>query len=130
LISKGFTLEAMGEYERAIKALRKVESLLDRHPEPRLWYKQRFNLAVNFCHLSQYREASALVTQARPVIVELKDEIEYLRLGWIESRIAAGQGQTREARRLLEHARQGFASRGMWHDVALAESELATLAGR
>jgi tetratricopeptide (TPR) repeat protein len=127
LISKGFTLEGMGEYQKAIEALLEAEPLLDRHAEPRIWYKQRFNLAVNFCHTSRYREAAALVAEAGPIIVKLKDEIDYLRLAWLRSRIEAGLGRPTEALRLLEHARRGFASRNMQHDVALAQPELEAL---
>lgn len=127
LVSKGFTLEVMGEYEQAATALRQAEPLIDRHLEPRTWYKQRSNLAVNLCHLGRYREAAELVAQARPVVLELNDEIDRLRLIWLDGRIAAGFGRPREALRLLGQARRGFAARSMWYDVALAMMEMGAL---
>lgn len=125
LISKGFTLEVMGESQRAIDTLIEAEPLLDRYAEPRIWYKHRFNLAVSFCQVGRFSEAAKLVAQARPVIVKLNDEIDHLRLLWLDARISAGMGRSTEARRLLENARQGFAARSMWHDVALATTEMA-----
>ncbi len=127
LISKGFTLEVMGEYQGAIDALLEAEPLIDRRAEPRLWYKQRSNLAVNFCHVARYQEAAVLVAEARPVALALNDEIDCLRLRWLDGRIAAGLGRSTEACGLLELARQGFAARDMWYDVALASVEKGAL---
>lgn len=127
LISKGLTLGVMGEYGRAIEALMEATPLLDRNNTPRIWYKQRFNLAVNFVHVGRYEEAADLVAQTKQVVLELKDEIDSLRLLWLESRIAAGLGNTAEACRLLEQARDGFAARGMWYDVSLALMEKESL---
>src|SRR6185369_11809923 len=50
LIQMGFTLEVMGEYERAIEALLRAEPLIDRQLDSRLWYKQQANLAVIYCN--------------------------------------------------------------------------------
>ncbi len=127
LISKGFTLEVMGEYERAIETLMEADPLLDQTSTPRLWYKQRFNLAVNFVHVGRYQEAADLVAKTRQVVLELKDEIDGLRLLWLESRIAAGLGNTADACRLLEQAKHGFAAREMWYEVSLASTEMKTL---
>lgn len=127
LINKGFTLEVMGEYERALKTLREAEALLDRKADPRLWYKQRANLAVIACHTGRYAEAAACVEEARQVAIELGDELDLLRLTWLDGRIAAGRGQHREALSLLKQARREFAARNMGYDVALALLEEAAL---
>lgn len=130
LLNKGFTLERMGEYERAVEALLQAEPLIDRQADARLWYKQRCNLAVSLCHLGRYREATELVAQARSIALELNDEIECLRLVWLDSRIAAGLGERMAAYALLEQVRQGFAARNMWHDVTLALTEMKALQWR
>ncbi|HWM89822.1 MAG TPA: tetratricopeptide repeat protein [Thermoanaerobaculia bacterium] len=127
LIKKGFTLEVMGDYEGAIKALLEAEPLLDRSSEPRLWYDQRFNLAVVLTHLGRYTEATELAEQAREVVINLGDEIFLQRVTWLRGRIAAGLGCAEEARQLLEQARREFAARRMWYDVALAWTEHAAL---
>jgi tetratricopeptide (TPR) repeat protein len=127
LIKKGFTLEVMGEHERAVAALLQAESLVERSGDPRLLYMLRFNLAVNHCHIGRYVEAAGLVQQVRDLATERGDENEVLRVTWLEGRIAAGQGRRREAQRLLEAARREFERRKMSYDAALALLEQAVL---
>jgi len=127
LIQMGFTLEVMGEYERAIEALLRAEPLIDRQLDSRLWYKQQANLAVIYCNIGSYGEAADIVSKAREVAVELGDEIDLLRLTWLDGRIAAGLGEAGKARQLLDQARRDFVAREMWYDVALALLEEAAL---
>lgn len=100
---------------------------MDRHGEPRLWYQQRFNLAVNYCHLARYSEAARLVHQVREVATDLRDQIFLNRVTWLDGRLAAGMGQPKEALRLLRRAQGGFTALNMWYDVALALLEVAAL---
>ncbi|MBW8877952.1 MAG: sigma-70 family RNA polymerase sigma factor [Acidobacteria bacterium] len=127
LISKGFTLEVMGEYERAIETLLRAHPLIDWEAEPRLGNVLRTNLAFNFCHVSRYGDAAKLLNEARPIAVALGDEIDLIRMAWLEGRIAAGSGRRQEARKLLTEARKGFVARHMGYDVALALLEEAVL---
>jgi tetratricopeptide (TPR) repeat protein/DNA-binding XRE family transcriptional regulator len=127
LVSKGFTLEVMGQYERAIETLLQAISRVDRQADPRLWNILRLNLATLLCHVGNYGEAAGLVEMVRPLVADMGDEIDLVRLIWLEGRVAAGQGRSAEARRLLAQARQEFAARGMAYDVALALLEEAVL---
>src|SRR5215213_2071259 len=127
LVNKGFTLEVMGNYEGAIQALIEAEPYIDRAADPRLWYKQHANLAVNYCHTGRYVEATKLVLQARPVAEELGDKLDLVRLTALEGCIAAGQGRSVAAVLLLNEARQKFAEQNMWYDVALVDLEMAPL---
>jgi tetratricopeptide (TPR) repeat protein len=127
LIMKGFTYEVMGEYESAIATLLEAERLLDRQSDPRPWYKQRANLAVLYTHVGRYHEAVDLVAETRQVAIELGDEIDLVRLTWLDGRIAAGLGHRAEALGLLAQAREEFEAWEMWYDVALALIEEAAL---
>lgn len=127
LIQMGFTLEVMGDYEHAINTLLQADSLLNRITEPRLWYTQRFNLAVNYCHQNRYFEAAELMKQVRDLATDLEDEIFLVRVRWLTGRISAGLGKREEAARILAQAHRDFAARKMWYDVALALLELAAL---
>jgi tetratricopeptide (TPR) repeat protein len=126
-IKKGFTLEVMGEYERAVEALREAERLLEKEVDPRLSYMLLFNLAVNFTHLSRYAEASELLESVREAVTSRGDENEIARITWLTGRIAAGLGRPEEARALLVQARRAFAAKKMVYDVALALLEEAAL---
>jgi len=127
LIKRGFTLEVMGEYERAVETLLRAAPLADVRRDPRLANNLRLNLAVNYCHIGRYKEASELVREARPLTAELGDEMVFVRITWLEGRIAAGLGRPVEGRRLLAAARRRFMAEGMSYDVALALLEEAAL---
>jgi transcriptional regulator with XRE-family HTH domain len=127
LINKGFTLEVMGEYERALKTLLIAKVQPDVQADPRLRNILHCNMALDFCHLDRFAEAAELGLEVREIAAEMGDEIGLLRITWIEGRIAAGQGRTVEALALLSQARQEFADRNMGYDVALALLEEAAL---
>jgi tetratricopeptide (TPR) repeat protein len=127
LINTGFTLEAMGEYERAIEVLLEAKSLNDVQADPRLRNILFNNLALDFCHLRRFAEAAELANHVRGIAAEMGDAILLLRVTWIEGRIAAGLGRTEEAMSLLAQARRQFAVRNMGYDVALALLEEAAL---
>ena len=127
MIMKGFTLEVMGEYERAIETLLCAEPFVEQQGDLRVLYMLQFNLAVNYCHINCYHEATLLTQQVLEVVTSRGDENEMVRVTWLQGRIAAGCGRTEEAYRLLDQARREFAARKMWYDVALALLEIAVL---
>lgn len=127
LVKKGTILHVMGDYEGAVQALLQAGTRIDRYAEPRLWYKQRANLATNFSLLDAWRETAELVEEAWPVAVELKDQLDLLRLKWLKGRIAAGLGRRGEALELLDEAQREFEARGMDYDVLLAWLEISAV---
>jgi tetratricopeptide (TPR) repeat protein len=127
LINKGFTLEVMGQYGRAVETLLLAAALLDEKEEPRLHDILYLNLANNFCHLGQHRSAAELVKKVQPQVAERGDEIDLIRILWLQGRIEAGMGRTDEALHLLSDARERFAAEKMLYDVALALLEEAVL---
>jgi tetratricopeptide (TPR) repeat protein len=127
LINRGFTLEVMGDYERAIEAFALAEPLVERAGDPRLSYMLSFNLAVVYTHFGRYTEAAELAQRVDALVAAQGDEIEKLRVIWLRGRIAAGLGRSEEARTLLAQARTEFDHRNMSYDVALALLEEAVL---
>ena len=127
LVSKGFTLEVMGDCEQAVEALLEAERRLDSRYGPRLSITQKFNLIVCYCRLGRYEEASRMFGPARALALELGDEIDLIKFTWLEGHIQAGLGRRPAARYLLEQALGKLAEKGMAYDVALAMMELAGL---
>jgi len=127
LINKGFTLEVMGEYERAVETLQQAIDRVDQKVEPRLWNIARLNLANNFCHIGRFGDAVALVNEVQGQVVKLGDKIDLIRVLGLKGRISAGLGRTEEARKLLGEARRRFAGEAMHYDVALLLLEEAVL---
>jgi tetratricopeptide (TPR) repeat protein len=127
LIQKGFTLEVMGEYERAIETLVQAVPLVERAGDPRLSYMLPFNLAVCYTHVGRYAEAAELADRVGDLATAQGDEIETFRVVWLRGRIQAGLGRRREAQILLAQAREEFAEKNMSYDVGLALLEEAIL---
>ena len=127
LLKKAFTLEQAGEADRAIKALREAAPLVDGEREPRLPCVVKFNLAANLCHLGRYAEAEALLPEVRELAVELRNELDMVRVLWLEGRVAAGRGRRAEAAAAFEQVRRQLTNREMAYDSALVTLELAEL---
>ncbi|MFL6233619.1 MAG: hypothetical protein ACJ76N_10840 [Thermoanaerobaculia bacterium] len=127
LLQKGYTLEVMGEYEKAVAALLRAAPLVIQQGDSRLESILSGNLALNYCHLGRFEEAALLANRVRATALETGDEIEALRMTWAQGRIAAGLGRAEEARNLLSQARREFAARRMDFDVALALLEESAL---
>lgn len=127
LINKGFTLEVMGDYERAVDALLEAQPEVESSGDDRLCDILHHNLALNLTHLGRYGEAGELGRRVRFRSGERGDGLGVLRGVWLEGRIAAGLGRREEALRLLAQARTEFDQRNMSYDVALALLEEAVL---
>lgn len=126
-VMKAFTLEVMGEYEKAVQTLLEADALVERQEDLRLRNILHFNRAVNLCNLNRHAEAQTLIRQVRGLAIEMGDEIGVVRTIWVEGRIAAGLGDFEEALATLERAQQEFSRREMWYDVALARLEIVIL---
>lgn len=127
LLKKATVLEALGDFEEAVAALRQAAPLVEAENEPRFLFALLFNLAVNFCFLGRYREAEELLLELRTLHIRLDNGLDSVRFRWLEGRIAAGLGKREEALAALSRVREQFATRGIAYDTALASLELATV---
>ena len=127
LLQKGYALEVMGEYEKAVETLLRAAPLVIQQGDRRLESILSGNLALNYCHLGRFEEAALLANRVRTAALNTGDEIEALRMTWAQGRIAAGLGRIEEARKLLTQARREFAARRMTYDAALALLEESAL---
>lgn len=124
-LQRGLTLEVLGEHEAAVKVLLEAGPLIEAHGEARLWNIQQFSLAANYCHLGRFEEAQLLIADVRELASQLGDEIDLIKVGWIEGRIAGGLGRYATALRALNTAAEEFERRGLHYNVALARLEEA-----
>ena len=125
LIKKGFTLEVMGDYGRAIEALRVAEPKVA--GDTRLSYMRLYNLAVCLTDVGEFEEANAHLQEVRELASERGDVVELIRVTGLEGRIQVGLGRRAAGRFHLEQALAQFAERGMAYDVALLTLEVARL---
>src|SRR4029078_11802775 len=63
----------------------------------------------------------------RGLAVQLGNQLDLIRLQWVEGRLAAGLGRLAEAEAALEHVRGELVARGIAYDAALVTLELAIL---
>lgn len=125
LIQKANALRFMGNYKESNDELRKTESLIQEKPNSRLSLIVRFTLIANLLQLAKHKEAEALLPEVRELAVGLGNELDVVRVLWLEGRVLAGLGRSREAIPILEQVRRYFGVSQIAYDAALASLELA-----
>lgn len=125
LIRKGNILLQLQRHEEAAQTY--LEALGQSGPgtSPRLAWWARFNLAVCHCALQRPQEAQDQVPSLREAAARLGNGLDLLRIRWLEGQIQAAFGQLEDAARTLAEVREGFLSRGILNDAALAGLERA-----
>jgi transcriptional regulator with XRE-family HTH domain len=127
LLNKSATLEERGDFERSIQALEQAARFVDSRREPREMFALRFNQAVNLLHLGRLLDAEPPLAEARELAVRLGNELDLVRLLWLEGRVAVSRGNKEEAVAAFEQVRREFSFREMAYDFALVSLELAAL---
>jgi transcriptional regulator with XRE-family HTH domain len=127
LVKKGKTLEELGRYEEAVAALRQAAPLVDGREDPRLLLCLRFNLLENLFQTGRLAEAAPMLPEVRELAASLGNELDLVRLRWLEGRLAAGGGKVAEAMEAFREVRAEFSHRKIGYDAALVSLELAVL---
>jgi tetratricopeptide (TPR) repeat protein len=127
LLQKGNVLEQMGESEAALAALREAAPFVEASCDARLDFGLRFDTANNLVLLSRYAEAEELMPQVRELALQQANDLDLIRLVWLESRVAAGEGRSEAAVAGLEQVRGYFTARELPYDAALSSLDLAML---
>jgi len=127
LLNKAFTFQHQGEHEEALQTLERAAQALGSERPPRLRCVLRFNQASNLLELGRVEEAAPLVREVRELAEALGNNIDLVRLLWLEGKCAAGLGQRDKAVTSLEQVRRAFEDRKLPFDFALASLDLALL---
>lgn len=126
LLNKSATLVESGDYERSIETLEQAASSIQ-DEQTRLLWVLRFNQAVNLVHLGRIAEALPRAAEARDLAVRLGNELDLMRVLWLEGRIAVARGDLQEAMSTFAQVRREFLARDIPYDFALVSLELAAL---
>lgn len=127
LIKKGIGLLVSGAHELSIEALSEAARSFTASSPLRLVFSVKFNIAANLCLSGRYYEARTTLPSVRELAIDLGNELDLIRVLWLEGRAKAGLGQTEEAVEALEQVRGEFTSRAIAYDTALVSLELAVL---
>jgi transcriptional regulator with XRE-family HTH domain/tetratricopeptide (TPR) repeat protein len=127
LLNKARALEELSDFAGSIALLRKASAHIDRDREPRKLFLAHLNMAVLLCKLGRHAEAEQALPEIRALARCLGNQLDDLRVGWLEAKSAAGLDRTAEAVAAFERVRAGFAEQGIAYDAALVTLELAEL---
>jgi transcriptional regulator with XRE-family HTH domain len=127
LLAKSKALEELGDFAESIALLRQAAAQIDGEREPRKLFAAHHNLAFNLCHLGRHAEAELGLPEVRELAQRLGNQLDGLRVAWLEAKVAAGLGRTAAAAAGFERVRAGFADRQIAYDAALVTLELAEL---
>jgi transcriptional regulator with XRE-family HTH domain len=127
LVKKAKTLEEMNDVQGALALLLEATPFISSSDDPRLLLVHRFNTLVCLTDLSRHAEAETGLPEVQALTAELGNDLDGVRLRWLEAKIAAGLGRIAEAVRAFFEVRDRFAAEGIAYDTALVTLELAAL---
>jgi transcriptional regulator with XRE-family HTH domain len=125
LVNKAITLEEQGKLEEALLALGSASDFIDRLKQPRLFFALQFTRASNLLKLGRAVEATPFVRDARTLVGSLGNELDEIRVRWLEGQLAIEREAWSDALKLLESVRAHFEGEGLSYDCALATLDLA-----
>src|SRR6202035_6185098 len=134
LTGKAKALEGLGRFDGAVSLLRQAGARIDAEEEPRKAWVVRELLLLNLCHLGRYAEAEVMIGDVRALARQLGNQLDLVRVDWVQGRIDTGLGRYEEAigvldelaphpledgDRLLERVRRKFVEDEIAYDGAL-----------
>jgi tetratricopeptide (TPR) repeat protein len=130
LISRGFLLGLAGDPEAAIRHLTQGLQKVEPESDPRLVVAAQHNLTLYLAESGRYDEALRLLEGARPLYLQVGDQMSLLRLRWLEGKIASALGHFKEAEAFLRSVRKELIERELGYDAALLSLDLASIYAR
>ncbi len=127
LLKREHVFDQMGETRKALETLFEAKPFVEASEDPRFLLALLFNTVDNLCQLKQYEQAANQLIQVREAALKQGNELDLVRVVWLEARINAGQGQIDDAIVSLEKVRQEFTARELPYDAALTSLDLAAL---
>jgi tetratricopeptide (TPR) repeat protein len=126
-LKKEHVFDQMGDLQGALAAMEEAAPWVEAAGDPHLIFSLRFKEANNLCHQERHADAEKLLGRVRELAVEQGSELNLIRVGWLASKIDAGQGRSAEAIAGLEQVRRDFTVRGLPYEAALSSLDLALL---
>jgi tetratricopeptide (TPR) repeat protein len=127
LLLRAKTLEEMDDYVSAIRALQQATPYIERSGNLHLLLNLRFNLLENEVQEGRSVDVPRRLAQVRDLAIDLRNDLDLIRLRWLEGRLAANSGQRAEAERAFRSVQDEFGARQMYYDMALVLLESAVL---
>jgi transcriptional regulator with XRE-family HTH domain len=127
LLKKENVFSLTGDLRGALAVLAEAASFIEASGDRRQLFALRFNMADDLCHLERYEEGADILPLVRELAVEQGNELDLVRVVWLQAKVDAGQGREAEAVAGLEQVRREFTVRDLPYDAALSSLDLAVL---
>ncbi len=127
LLKKERVLYQLGDFAAALDTLAEASPFVEASGDPQLLFALRFNTVSDLCSLGRFPEAAPLLPAVREMAIEQGRQIELIRLLWLSSKLAAGQGRVEEAMNGLEQVVREFTDLPLPYEAALAALDLSVL---
>jgi transcriptional regulator with XRE-family HTH domain len=127
LLKKEYVHELIGDLDGALATLAEAAPFVEASGDLRLLFALRFETSKDLCALERHADAAKLLPDVRELAERLGNELDLVRVVWLEARVMTGQGRWKEAIAGLEQVRREFTSRVLPYDAALSSLEVAVL---
>jgi len=127
LLNKANVQQQAGDHTGALSTLSEALPPVVGSQDAHLLFALRFNVAVNLCLLERFPEAEARIPEVRELAIEQGKELDLLRLDWLQAKVFAGQGRSRQAIAELQKVCRSFTARELPYEAALAFLDVALL---
>jgi len=127
LLKKERLLNVMGDFEGALAVLAEAAPFVEASGDRHLLFALHFNRTDELSHLERWEEAAKLLPVVTEMAAEQGNELDLVRLGWLQAKVAAGQGREEEAFAKLEKVSADFTDRNLPYEAALSSLDLAVI---
>lgn len=127
LISRGLYVGFTGDPLEGIQLLAHGLDTIDRALEPKLAFVALHNILILRVELGEYEEARRTLQEMRPLYERFHDELNDVKVRWMEGQIAAGLGEIEEAEAAFVDARDRFDQAGLGYRAALVSLDLVSV---
>lgn len=127
LISRGLYVGFTGDPLEGIRLLAHGLDIIDRARDPKLAFVALHNIVMMRVELGEYSEARRTLRQMRPLYERYHDELNDMKVRWMEGKIAAGLGEIEEAEAAFAEARDRFDAAGLGYRAALVSLDLVSV---
>ncbi|HEV7669935.1 MAG TPA: helix-turn-helix transcriptional regulator [Thermoanaerobaculia bacterium] len=134
LLKQATTFEQSGDSEKVRAALREALPAVERAGgEPRFRWLLRWNLGKHLLVQGSPEDVAVLLPELRRLTIDLAQPLDFLRLRWLEAKVAAAKGEIEPALVELAAVRRAFAAIPLFADAAIVglhEAEILLREGR
>jgi tetratricopeptide (TPR) repeat protein len=124
LIKRGIYIGYQGQAEESVRTIERGLGLIDEDRDPRLMRIGLHNQARFLMDCGRLREARIALWKAKARGPAAGEQINELKIRWLEGQINAGLGELERAETALLDVRRGFEQAGLGYKAALAGLEL------